>query len=64
MAENKVIICCQCQKELEPKKTYFTYLGHSFCTDILKCPQCGEIYIPEEMVKGRMAEVEMQLEDK
>ncbi|WP_214658937.1 DVU_1557 family redox protein [Candidatus Formimonas warabiya] len=58
------MICHQCQKELELKKTYFTYLGHSFFTDILTCPECGEVYIPEEVVKGRMAEVEMQLEDK
>ncbi|HWQ30407.1 MAG TPA: hypothetical protein VN549_05390 [Negativicutes bacterium] len=64
MAENKVIICCKCQKELAPKKVYFNYLGHSFFTDILKCPECGEVYIPEELVKGRMSEVEMQLEDK
>ena len=64
MAENKVIICCKCQMELVPKKVYFNYLGHSFFTDILKCPECGEVYIPEELVKGRMSEVEMQLEDK
>lgn len=64
MTEKKVIICHKCQKELEPKKTYFTYLGHSFFTEVLKCPECGEAYIPEELVKGRMAEVEMQLEDK
>jgi len=64
MADNKVIICCKCKKELIPKKVYFKYSGHSFFTDILKCPDCGEVFIPEELVKGRMAEVEMQLEDK
>lgn len=64
MAEKKVVICHMCQKELEPRKTYFNYLGHTYHADILKCPKCGEVYIPEELVKGRMAEVEMQLEDK
>lgn len=64
MAKNKVMICHKCQKELEQKKTYFKYLGHSFFTDILKCPKCGLVYIPEKLVKGRMAEVEMELEDK
>ncbi|MEG1973120.1 MAG: DNA-binding protein [Oscillospiraceae bacterium] len=64
MENNKKLICAQCKKQLEPKKTYFNYLGHSFSTDILKCPQCGEEFIPEELVKGRMAEVEAQLEDK
>ena len=63
MVERK-IICCQCQKEMQPSKTNFSYLEHSFFTDVLKCPECGEVYIPEELVKGRMAEVEMELEDK
>jgi len=64
MAGNKVVICHKCQKELEPKRTYFSYLGHTFFTDILKCPECGEVYIPEGLAKGRIAEVEMELEDK
>lgn len=64
MAENKVLICHKCQKELVLSKAFLSYLGHSFSTDLLKCPQCGEVYISEEMVKGRIAEVEMQLEDK
>lgn len=64
MVKKKVFICYKCQKELKPEKTYFTYLGNSFFADVLKCPQCGEVYIPEELAKGRMAEVEMQLEDK
>jgi predicted RNA-binding Zn-ribbon protein involved in translation (DUF1610 family) len=64
MADKKVIICYKCQKELEPIKTYLSYLGHSFYADILKCPICGEVYIPEELVKSRIADVEMQLEDK
>ncbi len=64
MAEKKVFICCKCQKELQPTKTYLSYLGHSFFADILKCSECGQVYIPEELVKSRIAEVEMQLEDK
>lgn len=64
MNDQEVKICYQCQKELKPMKTYLSYLGHSFSADILKCPECGEVYIPEELVKGRIAEVEMQLEDK
>jgi len=50
--------------ELKPEKTYFSYLGHSYYADILKCPGCGEVYIPEELAKGRMSEVETMLEDK
>lgn len=64
MAEQKTIICYQCQKELVPTKTYLSYLDHSFYADILRCPECGEVFIPEELAKGRIANVEMQLEDK
>ena len=64
MGEKKVKICFKCQKELKPAKTYLSYLGHSFFADILKCPECGEVYIPEELVKSRISEVEAQLEDK
>jgi predicted RNA-binding Zn-ribbon protein involved in translation (DUF1610 family) len=64
MAENRVLICHACQKELKPQKTDFTYLGHTFYADMLKCPDCGQVFIPEELAKGRIAEVEMQMEDK
>ena len=63
--ENKEkLICCRCNKELVPTQTFFDYLGHNFHTDILRCPECGEVDIPESLVKGRMAEVEQELEDK
>jgi hypothetical protein len=64
MAENKIIVCYKCQKELVPTKTYLSYLGHSFFADILKCPECGEVYLSEDLVKNRIADVEKQLEDK
>jgi YgiT-type zinc finger domain-containing protein len=64
MAEEKKLICFKCQKELESGKTDFTYLGHSFYTDLPRCPQCGMVYISEELVNGRISDVEMQLEDK
>lgn len=64
MSEKKKLICGKCDKELVLKKTDFTYLGYSFFTDLPKCPQCGLVYISEELVKGRISEVEMQMEDK
>ncbi|MBP6977235.1 MAG: hypothetical protein KBB71_02840 [Lentimicrobiaceae bacterium] len=64
MPEDKQLICSKCQKELVPKKTDFTYLGHSFFTDLPTCPGCGQVYISEELVRSRISEVEMQLEDK
>lgn len=64
MANEKAVICQKCQKELSPAKVYLSYLGHSFSAEILKCPDCGEVYIPEDLVKCRIAEVEKELEDK
>ncbi len=64
MTEMKKLICHKCRKELEMKRTNFTYLGHSFFTDLPKCPECGMVYISEDLVRGRISEVEMQLEDK
>ncbi|MDD3826211.1 MAG: hypothetical protein PHY79_09555 [Anaerolineae bacterium] len=61
---DRIVICYQCQKELAPAKTTLSYLGMSFPADILRCPECGQVYIPEDLVKGRIAAVEMQLEDK
>lgn len=62
--EKKAVICFKCKIELQPMKTYLSYLGHSFYADILKCPQCGVVFIPEELVKKRISDVEEQLEDK
>lgn len=64
MMEEKKVICFKCQKELELKKTNFSYLGHSFFTEVPRCPECGLVFISEELVKGRISEVEMQMEDK
>jgi len=64
MKEKKKLICNRCRVELKAQKTYIEYLGHSFHADIPRCPECGEVYIPEDLAKGRIAEVEMQLEDK
>ena len=63
-ALEKKVICRRCQVEMVPKSTFFDYLGHTFHTEILCCPKCGEVYLPEALVKGRMADVERELEDK
>lgn len=62
--EIRKIICSKCFVELLPMKTQFSYLGHSFHTDVPRCPKCGQVFIPEELTTGRMFEVETSLEDK
>jgi predicted RNA-binding Zn-ribbon protein involved in translation (DUF1610 family) len=61
---SKEIICVQCNIPLQPGKVSLSYLGNTFPTDMLKCPRCGQVYIPEDLVLGRMLEVELALEDK
>jgi NAD-dependent SIR2 family protein deacetylase len=58
------LICFQCQVKLEEQKTTFFYMNHWFYADIPRCPQCGQVYIDEALVRGRMSEVEITLEDK
>lgn len=58
------LYCARCNRNLEEKRTHFAYLTHSFAADMRCCPVCGQVYIPEDLVKGRIAQVEMTLEDK
>lgn len=64
MKENETLICGKCQIGMESARSQFSYLGHVFYADVLRCPSCGQVFIPENLAKGRMAEVEMILEDK
>lgn len=64
LSDAEEIICTQCNQALVKKQATFHYLGHVFRVDLPRCPECGQLYLSEELVKGRMAEVEMELEDK
>ena len=64
MAEPRKMICHPCGQELELRKTDFEYLGHTFYADVPRCPRCGQVYLSEELVRSRIAEVEMNMEDK
>ncbi len=57
-------ICAACDIPLQPAKVSIAYLGNAFPVDLLRCPRCGLVWIPEELALGRMAEVEKTLEDK
>ena len=64
MSDETNLICCKCNFKLVPGKTVLKYLGFSMNVDLLRCPLCGLVYLPEELVKGKMSEVEILLEDK
>lgn len=57
-------VCAHCNQPLEVGKVDISYLGNSFPVELLKCPKCGLVLIPEELALGKMAEVEKVLEDK
>ncbi|MHB8072447.1 hypothetical protein E4K67_07770 [Desulfosporosinus fructosivorans] len=58
------VYCVKCNVRLVALKTTFTYLKHEFYVDLPRCPSCGQVYVSEELAKGKMTEVEMSLEDK
>ncbi len=64
MEKNEKKICSQCDVALTPMKATFRYLKRSFEHEVLRCPSCGQVYIPEDLAKGRMAQVEASLEEK
>ena len=57
-------MCEKCGQGLVVGPVTVEYLGNQFTTDLPRCPQCGLVYISEDMATGKMAEVEQILEDK
>jgi ssDNA-binding Zn-finger/Zn-ribbon topoisomerase 1 len=58
------LICVKCNVPLQIQEVKFKYLGYQFKHNFPKCPSCGQIYISEDIVNGKMKEVEQILEDK
>ena len=57
-------ICAKCNIALVMKPAKIEYLGNAFPVDVPMCPSCGQVFIPEKLALGKMAEVEHALEDK
>ena len=57
-------ICANCNLPLQPRQITVSYLGNAYPVDLLCCPQCGLVLVPEDLALGKMAEVEKALEDK
>jgi len=58
------LVCAACDRPLEMGKVEATYLGQRFPVELPRCPNCGFVYISEELALGRMLKVEQALEDK
>jgi hypothetical protein len=60
----EVVRCAACDRDLEVARVNVGYMGDVFKVDMLQCPGCGQVFVPEELALGKMVEVEKQLEDK
>lgn len=58
------LICDKCNIEMQLIEVQFKYLSRSFRYKVPRCPQCGQVSLPEELVNGRMSEVEAMIEEK
>ena len=61
---DRQVKCAKCGVPLELRKTNFNYMGRTFGHEVPCCPKCGKVYISRELAEGKMAEVEVLLEDK
>jgi RNase P subunit RPR2 len=62
--EEKKIICRKCNLALEPKEITFRYMGFHFNHTLPACPACGQVYLSEDVVNGKVKEIELLLEEK
>lgn len=56
--------CAGCSQALQPTKVDVSYMNSVFTVELMACPQCGVILVPENLAVGKMLEVEQLLEDK
>jgi len=64
MTSEPALVCGRCERPLQLGKVAVTYLGNRFPVELLRCPVCGMVYVPEELALGKMLQVEQALEDK
>ena len=64
MEEKLKLICDQCKVEMTEMDVEFSYLNRSFRHKVPRCPECGQVYISEKLARGRMSDVEKNLEEK
>lgn len=63
-SNNQKIICEKCKLPLAGAQTKLMYQGIKFDAELLRCPKCGQAFIPEDLALGKMHELEIEMEDK
>jgi hypothetical protein len=56
--------CDACDCELLYQPVTMQYMDGMFQVELLGCPQCGLLLVPEKLAQGKMHQVELLLEDK
>ena len=64
MDGEKTMKCGRCEETLVKRQIRFSYMNRSFGHEVPTCPKCGRPYISRALAEGKMAEVEIMLEDK
>ena len=64
MSEERILKCAKCGAALQKRQHTFRYMNRTFGHEVPVCPVCGRAYISRELAEGKMAEVEIMLEEK
>lgn len=62
--KNTPWVCDKCHQKLELRKVKVRYLEGNFEVELMKCPECNNVFISEDLALGKMLEVEKGMEDK
>ena len=57
-------VCAKHKVPLVPRQVTLSYLDAAFPVTLPACPECGLLYIPEELATDKILHVEQSLEDK
>jgi transposase len=49
---------------MELAEVQFSYLEKTMRHKVSRCPECGQVYLPEELVVERIRKVEWAIEEK
>lgn len=64
MASEQKMKCNRCKCDLEEMEIYISYLERNFSHKAPRCPKCGQVYISEDLVNGKISDLEKALEEK
>jgi hypothetical protein len=64
LADGRKLVCSKCHQEMVLSPVTVNYMTGMFNIELLRCPNCGLIYVPESLATGQMKRVEQSLEDK